>query len=75
VFYTYSVTRSPSKDSIDWVEQNAGKGEWAHLDATRLAVAGQSCGGAEAYRVVAGPMVTNTGIFNSIGFRGYCSLY
>jgi hypothetical protein len=75
VVYTYSVTRRPLKDSINWAGQNAGKGKWAHLDATRIAAAGQSCGGAEAYRIATEQRVTTIGIFNSIGFWGYSSLY
>jgi hypothetical protein len=37
------------KLALDWVTKNAGKGKWAHIDASRLAVGGQSCGGLEAY--------------------------
>jgi hypothetical protein len=32
-------------DAIDWVYKNAGTGEYANVDKTRLAAAGQSCGG------------------------------
>jgi hypothetical protein len=56
--------------SLDWVEQNAGKGKWAHIDPTRIAAAGQSCGGGEAYGVANDPRVKVLGIFNSGGMSG-----
>jgi dienelactone hydrolase len=56
--------------SIDWVEKNAGKGDWAHLDPTRIVAAGQSCGGGEAYGVANDPRVKALGIFNSGGMQG-----
>jgi hypothetical protein len=52
-------------DAIDWVYKNAGTGEYAHIDKTRLAVAGQSCGGIQAYSASLDPRVTLLGIFNS----------
>jgi len=52
-------------DAIDWVHRNAGQGEWKHLDKSRLAVAGQSCGGLQAYSASLDEMVTLTAIFNS----------
>jgi hypothetical protein len=35
------------KEALKWVEANAGQGKYAHLDKTRVAAAGQSCGGLE----------------------------
>jgi hypothetical protein len=35
------------KSALEWVEQNAGKGKYANVDKTRIAAAGQSCGGLE----------------------------
>jgi hypothetical protein len=52
-------------DAIDWVYANAGKGALATVDRTRLAAAGQSCGGIQAYSASLDPRVTLTGIFNS----------
>jgi hypothetical protein len=52
-------------DAIDWVYANAGKGAYATVDKTRLAAAGQSCGGIQAYSASLDPRVTLTGIFNS----------
>jgi hypothetical protein len=52
-------------DAIDWVYANAGKGPYATVDKTRLAAAGQSCGGIQAYSASLDSRVTLTGIFNS----------
>lgn len=52
--------------AIDWVYQYAGKGEYKHLDRTRIGVWGQSCGGLEAYGAGAtDDRVHHLGIFNS----------
>jgi dienelactone hydrolase len=56
--------------AIEWAEQNKGKGKWAHLDTSRIAAAGQSCGGGEAYSAANNPKVTQIGIFNSGGMGG-----
>ncbi|GIZ48520.1 hypothetical protein CKM354_001157400 [Cercospora kikuchii] len=53
-------------EAIDWVHANAGKGDWKHVDASRIGVWGQSCGGLEAYSAgVDDPRVSHLGIFNS----------
>jgi hypothetical protein len=44
-----NVEAALQKSALAWVEQNAGKGKWANLDKTRVAAAGQSCGGLETY--------------------------
>ena len=36
-------------DAIDWAMASAGKGHYAHLDASRITAVEQSCGGLEAY--------------------------
>ncbi|CAI4216046.1 unnamed protein product [Parascedosporium putredinis] len=52
--------------AIDWVYENAGKGEYRHVDRTRIGVWGQSCGGLEAYGAGAlDDRVHHVGIFNS----------
>lgn len=52
--------------AIDWVHANAGRGEWKHIDASRIGIWGQSCGGLEAYLAEADdPRVGHLGIFNS----------
>jgi dienelactone hydrolase len=68
-----TVGRSTYKNllsSLDWVDANAGKGEWAHVDGTRIAAAGQSCGGGEMYGVANDARVKALGIFNSGGTKG-----
>jgi hypothetical protein len=52
-------------DAIDWVEKNSESPQWAHLDKTKIAAAGQSCGGIQAYSASLDPRVKLTGIFNS----------
>ncbi|KAF9878443.1 carboxylesterase [Colletotrichum karsti] len=52
--------------AIDWVVANAGKGDWKHIDASRIAVWGQSCGGLESYTAgLNDTRVQHIGIFNS----------
>ncbi|MGC4807498.1 cellulose binding domain-containing protein [Micromonospora sp. DT233] len=54
--------------SIDWaVAENSRQGSkyYGKLDTTKIAVAGFSCGGLEAYAVSNDPRVTTTGIFSS----------
>lgn len=52
--------------AIDWVHANAGEGDWKHVDASRIGVWGQSCGGLEAYSAgIDDPRVSHLGIFNS----------
>ncbi|KAL4922135.1 Alpha/Beta hydrolase protein [Aspergillus aurantiobrunneus] len=53
------------KDALDWIEENAGTGKYSTVDTTRLAVAGQSCGGLETYQMRDDPRVSYLGIFNS----------
>jgi len=52
-------------EAFKWIEQNAGKGKYANVDKSRVAVAGQSCGGVESYNVAKNPLVKVIGIFNS----------
>jgi hypothetical protein len=52
-------------DAIEWVYANSGKGPYTTVDKTRLAAAGQSCGGIQAYSASLDPRVTLTAIFNS----------
>lgn len=54
------------EEAIAWVLKNAGQGKYAKVDKDRMAVAGQSCGGLEAYNVIAKhPAIKTVGIFNS----------
>ncbi|KAK4442022.1 Alpha/Beta hydrolase protein [Podospora aff. communis PSN243] len=52
-------------EALDWVTAHAGKGKYSHVDSSRLAAAGMSCGGIQAYAVQHDPRVTAIGIFNS----------
>ncbi|MFY1615659.1 cellulose binding domain-containing protein [Micromonospora sp. WMMD736] len=54
--------------SIDWaIAENSRQGSkyYNKIDTTKVAVAGFSCGGLEAYAVSNDPRVTTTGIFSS----------
>ncbi|GGM17623.1 MULTISPECIES: cellulose binding domain-containing protein [Micromonospora] len=63
-----STTAQMLTQSIDWaVAENSRQGSKYHnrIDTTKIAVAGFSCGGLEAYAVSHDPRVTTTGIFSS----------
>lgn len=52
-------------EAIDWAVQNAGQGDWTNVDSSKVAAAGMSCGGTEAYAMNQDDRVTAFGIFNS----------
>jgi len=52
-------------DAIDWVHKHAGQGDYKAVDKSRIAAAGQSCGGIQAFSASLDKRVTLTGIFNS----------
>jgi dienelactone hydrolase len=52
-------------ESLDWITKNAGQGKWQHIDGSKIAAAGQSCGGIQAFSASLDPRVKLTGIFNS----------
>jgi hypothetical protein len=63
------------RDALDWIETNTNQtGEHSAIDRSRIAVAGQSCGGLEAYQMRDDERVRYLGIFNSgfldLGFFG-----
>jgi cellulase/cellobiase CelA1 len=63
-----STTSQMLTQSIDWaVAENSRQGSryYGRLDTGKIAVAGFSCGGLEAYAVSNDPRVTTTGIFSS----------
>jgi dienelactone hydrolase len=65
--------RSTSKfliESIDWAQKNVGESKWEHIDTSRIAAAGQSCGGTEVYEAAKDKRITALGIFNSGAFNG-----
>jgi hypothetical protein len=39
---------SLQEEAFAWLSKNAGKGKYANVDISRVAVAGQSCGGLES---------------------------
>jgi dienelactone hydrolase len=60
-----STTSKMMKDAIDWIVSKAGSRAYASVDASKIAVAGQSCGGVEAYDMKMDERVSVLGIFNS----------
>ncbi|KAF9891101.1 hypothetical protein FE257_005037 [Aspergillus nanangensis] len=54
------------RDSVSWALESAGsEGKYLTVDASKIAVAGQSCGGLEAYHLRDDDRVSFLGIFNS----------
>lgn len=54
------------RDSILWISAKAGTcGKYKNVDASKIAAAGQSCGGLEAYTMRNDSRVSYLGIFNS----------
>jgi dienelactone hydrolase len=52
--------------AIDWAEKGAAAGKYGQVDNSKVGVAGQSCGGVEAYSAsVLDPRVKVTGIYNT----------
>lgn len=63
---TGKTTAQYQRHSSAWISANAGRpGRYATVDASRMAAAGQSCGGLETYAQRANPLVSYLGIFNS----------
>ncbi len=62
---TGRTTSKLMSDAIAWITAKAGSGVYAAADPTRIAAAGMSCGGAEAYDMNANDKVSYIGIFNS----------
>ncbi|KAI4629663.1 uncharacterized protein J4E87_002849 [Alternaria ethzedia] len=53
------------RQAIDWVTQNAGKGNYANVDASKIMAAGFSCGGVEAIDNIWDSRVDTIGIVSS----------
>jgi len=64
-----STTAQMMKDSIDWASRVAGTGAWTKMNAKKIASAGWSCGGLEAYGQAQDSRVSALGIFNSGQFN------
>lgn len=60
-----STTADVMKASIDFISTNAGQGEFASVDASRITAAGWSCGGVEAYAQIWDDRVQSVGIWSS----------
>jgi len=60
-----ATSQKDMPDAIDWIYKNAGQGKFAAVDKTKLAAAGQSCGGLQAYQASLDKRVTLTALFNS----------
>jgi hypothetical protein len=68
-----STTADVMKASIDFITKNAGQGQWANVDASRITAAGWSCGGVEAYAQINDARVQHIGIWNSGLLNNYDS--
>lgn len=62
---TGTTTSAYIKEGIDYITANAGTGKYINIDASRIATAGYSCGGLEAYEFSQDTRVSAIGIFNS----------
>ncbi|KAK4139907.1 uncharacterized protein C8A04DRAFT_40312 [Dichotomopilus funicola] len=60
-----STTAEIMTQSIDFITTNAGQGDWAAIDASRITAAGWSCGGIEAYAQIWDDRVQSIGIWSS----------
>jgi dienelactone hydrolase len=58
-------TAQTMNQAITWVTQNAGKGAYANVDASRIMAAGFSCGGVEAIDNIWDSRVDTIGIISS----------
>jgi dienelactone hydrolase len=66
--FEQTINRNLMADAIDWAEKAKKTPEWSHLDTSRIATGGQSCGGFESLVMAYDKRVTTIGVFNS-GFR------
>jgi hypothetical protein len=62
---TGRTTAKYMSDAITWIGSKAGSEKYAAVDPTRIAAAGMSCGGIEAYEMNSNDKVSFIGIFNS----------
>ncbi|KAK4247612.1 hypothetical protein C7999DRAFT_41146 [Corynascus novoguineensis] len=68
-----STTAEWMRASINFITENAGRGDFAHVDASRITAAGWSCGGVEAYGQINDDRVQHIGIWNSGLLNNYDS--
>ena len=60
-----TTTAAMMTQAIDWVTSDTVRNKYSFLDTSRIGVAGQSCGGVEAYGVEGDKRLSVIGIFNS----------
>lgn len=59
--------------AVDWAEKGAANGKYGEVDMQKVGVAGQSCGGVEAYSAsVFDPRVKVIGIYNTGAYPQVC---
>jgi dienelactone hydrolase len=63
--YGGSSSAQTMRAAIDWVTQNAGKGSYANVDASKIMAAGFSCGGVEAIDNIWDSRVDTIGVISS----------
>jgi hypothetical protein len=59
------TTSAMMRKALDWAGADATRSKYPFLETARIAVAGQSCGGVEAYDLAGDARVGAVGIFNS----------
>jgi dienelactone hydrolase len=62
---TGTTTAQMMTDAVDWVTSAKALARYGYVDASRIAAAGFSCGGMQAYNVSGDARVKALGIFNS----------
>ena len=60
-----STNDAMMRQAIDFITANAGRGQFAQVDVSRITAAGFSCGGVEAYAQINDNRVSNIGIWSS----------
>jgi hypothetical protein len=62
--------RTDMKTALDWAAKQASNAKYGHFDLSKVAAAGQSCGGFEAGTMSSDSRITTLGIFNSGNMAG-----
>lgn len=65
--FTQTLGTNMMKAALDYIESKISTPEYSHLDMTRIAAAGQSCGGLEAAVMAYDKRVKTIGMFNQGG--------
>jgi dienelactone hydrolase len=64
------TTAAMLTQSLNWIDKDGDGGKYGKIDKTRIAAAGQSCGGMEAMSISGDPRIKFTVMFNSGGLFG-----